>query len=171
MKIRCVSPTYFAAESVLGGGERYAEELARALARTGEVEVRFIGFGPRGFRERPEPGLERVILRNWTRAKMTPFSPHLGRELAGADTVHCFQRNVLPTFLAAWWGHRRDIPIFVSDLGGGGWTPGYQIDIARWVTAELPISEYAATGLDRSGRRYEVIYGGVDLSRYPPRPR
>lgn len=170
-KICCVSPTFFAAESVLGGGERFAEELSRALSRTGRAEVRFISFGHRALRETPEPALERSILWSWTRNSMTPFSPRLFRELSGADAIHCFQRNVLPTFLAAWWGYRRGIPVFVSDLGGGGWTPGYQIEIARWVTAELPISEYAAAGLARAGRRYEVIYGGVDLGRYPPRPR
>jgi len=171
LRLACISPTYFAAESVLGGGERFAEELSRALAESGGTEVRFVSFGRRALRERPEPALERSILRSWTRDSMTPFSPRLFRELAGADVIHCFQRNVLPTFLAAWWGSRRGVPVFVSDLGGGGWTPGYQIDIARWVTAELPISAYAAADLARAGRRYEVIYGGVDLSRYPPRPR
>ncbi len=170
-KIRCISPTYFAAESVLGGGERFAEELSRALAQSGAAEVRFVSFGSRALRERPEPALERSILRSWTRDPMTPFSPHLFRELVGADVIHCFQRNVLPTFLAAWWGHRHKVPVFVTDLGGGGWTPGYQIDVARWVAAELPISAYAAADLARLGRRFEVIYGGVDLSRYPPRPQ
>lgn len=169
-KVCCVSPTYFAPESVLGGGERYAEELARALARSGEVEARFVSFGKRALREAPEPGFERSILRSWTRDLMTPFSPRLFRELKGADVIHCFQRNVLPTFLAAWWGWRKGVPVFVTDLGGGGWTPGYQIEIDRWVAAELPISAYAAADLARSGRRFEVIYGGVDLDRYPQRP-
>lgn len=170
MKICCVSPTFFAAESVLGGGERFAEELARALARNG-AEVRFVSFGRRALREHPEPALERSILRSWTRDPMTPFSPHLFRELRDADVIHCFQRNVLPTFLAAWWGRRKGVPIFVTDLGGGGWTPGYQIEISNWVAAELPISAYAASGLARSGRRFEIIFGGVDLDRYRLRPQ
>ena len=170
-RVCCVSPTYFAADSVLGGGERYAEELARALARSGEVEVRFVSFGRRSANETSEPALERSILRSWTRDPMTPFSPRLLRELRRSDAIHCFQRNTLPTFLAAWWGHRNGVPVFVSDLGGGGWTPGYQIEIACWVTAELPISEYAAADLARTGRRYEVIFGGVDLSRHPLRAR
>ncbi|MEP7011509.1 MAG: glycosyltransferase family 4 protein [Acidobacteriota bacterium] len=164
-----MSPTYFAPESVLGGGERYAEEVTRALARSGEAEVRFISFGSRALRERPEPGLERSILRSWTRDPMTPFSPWLGRELRGADAIHCFQKNVLPTFLAARWGHRRGLPVFVSDLGGGGWTPGYQIDIGHWIAAELPISAYAAAGDSTAASR--VLYGGVDLDRYPARGR
>ncbi len=168
----CVSPTYFGPDSVLGGGERFAEELARELARTpGVAAVKLVAFGASARREFPVPGLERVILRSWTRAKLTPFSPHLFRELAGADVIHCFQRNVLPTFLSAWWGHRKRIPVFVTDLGGGGWTPGYQIDIACWVAADLPISEYAAGEPTHAGRRVQVIYGGVDLDRYPPRTK
>lgn len=37
MRIVHVTPTYFAPESVLGGGERFAEELARAMADRPEV--------------------------------------------------------------------------------------------------------------------------------------
>ena len=163
-----VSPTYFAPESILGGGERFAEELARAMAS--KVPTKLVSFGPRPSRERPAPGFERVILKSWTRQKMVPFSPRLFRELSGADVIHCHQYNVLPTFLACLWGGLKNRRVFVTDLGGGAWTPGYQIDPSRWVTAFLPVSEYAAAGL-RGGRRpVHVIYGGVDLDRYAMRP-
>lgn len=168
LRVVTVSPTYFAPESVLGGGERYAEELSAALARTAGVSVRLVSFGPRAFRERPLANFERVILKSWTRDRLTPFSPRLFAELRDADVLHCFQRNVFPTFLAAWSGHRRGLPVFVTDLGGGGWTPGYHLDIARWVTAELPLSDYAAQGLD-ARRPHQTIYGGVNLARYPER--
>lgn len=168
LRVVTVSPTYFAPESVLGGGERYAEEFSAALARTGEATVRFVSFGPRAWRERLSPTFERVILKSWTRDVMTPFSPRLGAELRDVDVLHAFQRNVLPTFLAAWNGFRHRAPVFVTDLGGGGWTPGYRWDIRRWVTAELSISDYAARGLD-AVRPHATIYGGVDLSRYPDR--
>ena len=162
-----VSPTYFAPESILGGGERFAEELARAMsART---RVRFVAFGRRSFREQPAPNLERVILKSWSRNPMLPMSMGLFGEIRGAAVIHCHQLNVLSTFLAAWWGARQGSRVFVSDLGGGGWTPGYQIDIARWITAQLPISRYAARGLAARGVPHTVIHGGVDLARYPCR--
>lgn len=164
-----VSPTYFAAESFIGGGERFAEELARAMAARDEVDVRFVSFGQTERRHSPGPGLERVILRNWTRRKMTPFSPRLWRELRDADVIHCHQMHVLSTFLAAAYGHWRRKAVFVTDLGGGGWTPGYQFDITRWISAQLPISHYAARGITGRNRRYRVIYGGVDLARYAMR--
>jgi glycosyltransferase involved in cell wall biosynthesis len=111
-----------------------------------------------------------VILKSWTRDLATPFAPGLLAELRGADVVHCHQFFVLPTFLAALLGRLRGARVFISDLGGGGWTPGYQIDQTRWITAHLPISRYAARVLPGRNRRHRVIYGGVDLARHPMRP-
>ncbi len=167
MKIVHVSPTYFSQESVIGGGERFAEELSRAMSR--RVPVRFVSFG-RGYRrEQISPTYERVTLRTRTADKLTPFSERLFRELRDADVIHCYQYHVLPTFLAAAYGRLRRKPVFVSDLGGGGWTPAYHIDQSRWITAHLPISEYAAQRLPGRNKRYHVIYGGVDLEKYPER--
>jgi glycosyltransferase involved in cell wall biosynthesis len=169
VKVAHVTPTWFSPESALGGGERFAEELARAMAE--RAEVKLVSFGPRELRETPRPGYERVILKSWTRDRMTPFAPGLLGELRGADVVHCHQFFVLPTFLAALIGRLRGSRVFVSDLGGGGWTPGYQIDQSRWIAAHLPLSEYAARHLPRGrNRRYRVIHGGVDLERHPMRP-
>ncbi|MBW8873602.1 MAG: glycosyltransferase family 4 protein [Acidobacteria bacterium] len=174
LRVCHVSPTYFAPESVLGGGERFAEELARAMAaRVTGAEVKLVSFGPRAFRERPAPRFERVILRSWTDARRLPFSPALARELRGADVIHCHQYFVLPTFLAALLGRLQGSRVFVSDLGGGGWTPAYQVDQSRWIAAHLPLSEYAARELPGGrcrNQRRRVIYGGVDPALYPMRP-
>lgn len=171
LRVCHVSPTYFSPESAIGGGERFVEELARAMAAEPGVEVRLVSFGPRSSRERPVPGLERVILRSWTRRLMTPFAPGLVPALAGADVVHCHQYYVLPTFLAALQGRLQGSRVFVTDLGGGGWTPAYQIDQSRFLDGHLPLSEYAAGALPGRRRRpATIIYGGVDLDRYPPRP-
>ena len=170
LRVCHVSPTYFAPESLLGGGERFAEELARAMAASHEVdEVKLVSFGPRAFRDSPAPGFERVVLRSWSRQKMVPFSPRLWRELRGADVIHCHQYFVLPTFLAALQGKLQRSRVFVTDLGGGAWTPGFQIDQSRWIEAHLPLSEYAARHLHGKNRRHRVIYGGVDLERHPMR--
>lgn len=168
MRVVHVSPTYFSPESVIGGGERFAEELAYAMSR--RVDVKLVSFGKKAKRERVSGTFERVRLHSLTRSLMTPFSPLLFRELRGGDVIHCHQYYVLPTFMAAWWGHRTRRKVFVSDLGGGGWTPAYQIDQSRWITAHLPISRYATRWLHGSNGSYRVIYGGVDLDRYRMRP-
>jgi glycosyltransferase involved in cell wall biosynthesis len=170
MRVVHVSPTYFHPDSFVGGGERFVEELAVAMARRDDVEsVKLVSFGRRAVREQPLPRLHRVILRSWTRDKMTPFSPRLVGELRGADVIHCHQYFVLPTFLAALQGRLQRSRVFVSDLGGGGWTPGYQIDQSRWITAHLPISAYAGRKLPGRNGRFSVIQGGVDLARHPMR--
>ncbi|HVT18473.1 MAG TPA: glycosyltransferase family 4 protein [Thermoanaerobaculia bacterium] len=169
LRVCHVTPAYFAPESVLGGGERFAEELARAMSR--RAEVKLVSFGRRALRERVSPSYERVILQSWSRQPMVPFSPLLKRELRGADIVHCHQYFVLSTFLAALLGHRQGSNVFVSDLGGGAWTPGFHFDQSRWITAHLPISEYAARSLPGRPRPYRVIYGGVDLARFHRRAR
>ena len=166
MKVCHVTPTYFSPESVLGGGERFAEELARAMA--GRAEVKLVSFGPREVRERPGARYERVVLRSRTRDRMTPFATGLFRELRGADVIHCHQYFTLPTFLSALYGRLRKRPVFVTDLGGGGWTPAYQIDQSRWIAAHLPLSAYAAQSLP-GHRPHRVIWGGVDPARYLPR--
>jgi glycosyltransferase involved in cell wall biosynthesis len=169
MKVCHVSPTYFAPESIVGGGERFAEELARTMSS--RAEVKLVSFGPRAFRERLGPSYERVVLASWSRQKMVPFSPRLFRELRGADVIHCHQYFVLPTFLSALLGRIQGSRVFVSDLGGGAWTPGFHVDQSRWIAAHLPISEYAARSLPGKNQRCRVIYGGVDPERYRMRPR
>jgi glycosyltransferase involved in cell wall biosynthesis len=167
LRVCHLSPTYFGPESVLGGGERFAEELARALSVL--ADVRFVSFGRRALRERLAERYERVILESWTAQAMTPFSPRLLQELSGADVIHCHQYFVLPTFLAAVFGRLRGRRVFVTDLGGGGWTPAYQIDQSRWIAGHLPLSEDAALTLPGRRREHRVIYGGVDLARYTMR--
>jgi glycosyltransferase involved in cell wall biosynthesis len=164
MRVCHVSPTWFSPESLLGGGERFVEELARAMAE--RVEVKLVSFGRRARRDRPAPGYERVILASWTDRIMVPFSPALFRELRGADVVHCHQYYVLPTFLACLAGRLLGSRVFVTDLGGGAWTPGFHIDQSRWMAGHLPLSEYASKPLPGRPLPYAVIYGGVDLDRY-----
>jgi len=164
MRVCLVAPTCRDSALPFGGGERYVEELARALAE--RCETRLVSFGPRAIRERPKPGLERLVLRSWTRNPLTPFAPGLRGAIRGFDVVHAFQYYTLPTFLAAFWGHRQRSRVFVTDLGGGGWTPGYQIDQSRWIDGHLPISEYAARSFPGRPRPHRVIYGGVDLDKF-----
>jgi glycosyltransferase involved in cell wall biosynthesis len=170
LKIVHLSPTHFSPDGCIGGGERFVEELARAMSGApGVTAVKLVSFGRAGRRERPLPRYQRVILRSWTRDRMTPFSPWLFAELRGADVIHCHQYYVLPTFLAAIQGRFAGVPVFASDLGGGGWTPAYQIDQSRWITAHLPISRYAARTLPGRNQRYQLIHGGVDLERFSSR--
>ncbi len=163
-----LSPTHFGrAGGVVGGGERFAEELARFMAR--RVEVRLVCFGSDARRERISPGFERIILKDRSPFTGVPVSTKLFRTLRGADVIHCHQYYVLTTFLAALYGKLRGIPVFVSDLGGGSWTPAFHIDQSRLITAHLPISRYAAALVEGANRCSSIIYGGADVERFLPR--
>lgn len=167
MRVCHVSPTYFSADSVLGGGERFAEELARKMSE--KLPVKLVSFGRRALREGEGTRFERVILKSRTRDRMTPFAWGFWGELGGCDVIHCHQYFVLPTLLACLKGRLSGSRVFVSDLGGGGWTPAYHLDQSRLIAAHLPISEYAARTLPGRNQRRHVIYGGVDLASHPMR--
>jgi len=169
VRVTLLAPTCADSAVPQGGGERYVEELARALAE--HAEVTLVSFAPRARTEHPRPGLERRVLRSWTRDPVTPFSPRLASAIGRPEVLHAFQYFTLPTFLGTWLARRRRAKVFVTDLGGGGWTPGYQIDVSRWIDAHLPISEYAARNLPGRPRPVHVIYGGVDLDKFRMRPR
>jgi glycosyltransferase involved in cell wall biosynthesis len=169
LRVCLVSPTCADSNVAQGGGERYVEELARALSQ--HADTTLVSFGSEARSEKPLPRFERRILRSWTRTPITPFSPRLAGAIGRVDVVHAFQYFTLPTFLSTRIGHRRGAKVFVTDLGGGGWTPGYQIDISRWIDGHLPISEYAARSLPGRPRPVHVIHGGVDLDRFRMRPR
>ncbi len=167
LRVVHVSPTYLSPDSFVGGGERFVEELA--LAMSAVAATKLVAFGSRPNRQSLGAHGERVILRNWTRSKMTPFSPWLWEELRGADVVHCHQYYTLSTFLAAWYGRLQGSKVFVTDLGGGAWTPGYQIDVSRWIEGHLPLSRYAARALPGVNKQFRIIGAGVDHRMFTPR--
>jgi glycosyltransferase involved in cell wall biosynthesis len=166
VRVCLVAPTCRDSAIPFGGGERYVEELASALSD--RVETRLLSFGPREIRERPKPGLERIILRSWTRNPITPFAPGLRAAIRGFDVVHAFQYYTLPTFLALFLAKRQKSRTFVTDLGGGGWTPGYHVDQSRWIDMQLPLSKYAASAIEPRAAG-QVILGGADLDIYQMR--
>lgn len=168
MRVCHVSPTHFSPGSHVGGGERFVDELSSAMAA--HASVKLVSFGKHASRKHDAKGRERVVLANRSSDPMLPISAALFRELRGADVIHCHQYFVLSTFLACLYGRLRKRRVFVSDLGGGGWTPGFHIDQSRWIDAHLPISRYAASLLPGRRKAHSVIYAGVNLERYAMRP-
>ena len=61
--------------------------------------------------------------------RTNPVSPRLLAEVLRAGVVHCHQRHVLSSSLAAALCRVSGRKVFVSDLGGGGW------DVSAWATA------------------------------------
>jgi glycosyltransferase involved in cell wall biosynthesis len=166
-----ISPAFFAEESIVGGGERYASELAEAVSD--ELPTTFVSFGPRrrSFKRRElsveiYPALEML--------KGVPYDPlSFGflRELRGANVVHCYQYKTAVTNLSVLAAAALGKLVFVTDLGGEA-THFPETSPADFVDEFLAISRYSA-GAFPPGRS-RVIHGGVQhifLSAAYDRPR
>jgi len=163
VRVLLTSPALFGRSGVYGGGERYALELARAVAReTGDATL-YAPADDDG--EWVEDALRIVARRPWTYIRGQRFNP-LPRGLlsliAEADVVHAFQQHIVMTSLGAAAGRLRHVPVFTTDLGGGGWDVSAYLDTRPWFTGLLHLSRYAALVDGREDDpRDAVLYGGV----------
>lgn len=171
-KVVHVVPALFAREDgVLGGAERYAYELARAMSA--RVATTLVTFGARP-RTEPHGALTvRVVPVDWrVRGQAgNPFSRRLFAALRGADVIHCHQQHVVATTAAAAWARVTGRRVFVTDLGGGGWDLSAYVSTDHWFDGHLHISMFSrrVAGHDRRPDAH-VIYGGVDTERFRPDP-
>src|SRR4051794_13754664 len=155
MRVIHVAPTPFGPHGLLGGGERYPLELARALAR--EVDCELITFGPRRERVREPGGLRVRTLRAPAFLGGHPAHPlaaGLPRALAGADLVHTHHLRSVPSRVAAVTARLRGQPAVVTDHGlqGGDWAGLLPRLFARF----LAVSTYSARELGAPPARTTV---------------
>ena len=159
MKVLHLSPYYFSSESVLGGGERYAYELAKAMAK--KTETVFLSFSKNksvrkngALREVYFPALVSIDFFKW---------------LHWADVIHCHQLLFPHTDWAILFGKfLSPKKVFATDLGGS--QPrclARYFPLHQCLDALLLISDYSRKFLSENSafpkpKRMEVVYGGVD---------
>jgi glycosyltransferase involved in cell wall biosynthesis len=167
MRVVHVAPTPFGPAGIFGGGERFALELGRALARRADCEL--VTFGTAGRAWREPGGLAVRVLR--ARAFLGGHPAHplalgLGHTLRGADVVHAHHLRSAPSRLAAVNALVRRLPAAVTDhgLGGGDWA-GL---LPRLFDRFLTVSAYSARELGAPPSRTRVIYAGADPDRFSP---
>jgi glycosyltransferase involved in cell wall biosynthesis len=171
MRVVHIVPSLFSREAgVLGGAERYAFELARAMSKC--VETCLISFGPdrKSYRE---DLLEVRVFPPWyvRNQKSNPVSFSAIAETTRADVVHVHQRHVLIASLTALVGKIKRTPVFVTDLGGGGWDFSSYVNTDGLFTGHLHISEYSRRVAGHGGlSTARVILGGVDAKKFQPGP-
>lgn len=167
MRVLFTSPALFGEPGVFGGGERYAACLARAVAgRTGGATL--LAAAERD-EERQDGPLRVLARRPWCyiRGQRTnPLPRGLWEAMRGADVVHCFQWHIAMTTAAIFAGRLRRAPVFVTDLGGGGYDLSGYVDTARFARGLLHLSSYARDLTGRAGSPHDaVLYGGSDGPR------
>ena len=166
MRVAIVVPAWFSDRfQVIGGGDRYPLQVARALR--GLCDVTFVTFGPR-FEEAVMDGLKMVVLPARGKDKSNPI-PSLGYLLRGRfDVIHVQQLRCVVTSLLAPLCKALRIPLVVTDLGGGGPALTMRLRIYALVPRFLLISDFSRGLLPPSTwPRCQVIHGGVDVEELP----
>jgi glycosyltransferase involved in cell wall biosynthesis len=169
MRVVHLTPALFGAGGIVGGAERYAYELARHMAE--EVPTRLVAFGERT--SDTESGALRVhvIGRPWyvRGQRQNPIAIRLLRHLSEADVVHCHQRAVLVSSVAAIFCRATRRRVFVTDHGGGGWDVSAFIATDGWYDGHLHISDYSRDAHGHRGKASaHVIRAGIDTQRFSP---
>ncbi len=167
MRVIHVSPTPFGRAGLLGGGERYPLELARALAA--HVACELITFGPNPSDMREPGGLRLRTLRPLAFLHNHPahaLAPGLPAALAGADIVHTHHMRSTPSRVAAVAARVRGQTTVVTDHGLTGSSWGGLLP--RLFDRFLTVSAYSARELGAPPARTRVIYGGADPRRFFP---
>lgn len=168
-RVAVVYPIPFGAEGIFGGGERYAHELARALAR--RTPTRLVTFG-KGPRRRTEGALEirtHAPLGYPRGERLNPVSIGFLRDLIGVDVVHCTSWNTLVTDMAVSFARLTGKRAFVTDVGGGASrTLQRFLPVSRWVDGYLLIAEQGGAQFTAFRDRWSIIYAGIDTEHYSP---
>jgi glycosyltransferase involved in cell wall biosynthesis len=169
-RVGLVMPTYFEAGSVLAGGERYAFELARALASL--TPTTLFTFAP--VARTVSIGDLTIDYGRIVSARAGTLNPiawsHLGH-LANCDVIHCLQPRTYVTDLAMLYGRMRGKRTFLTDLSGAqAKSLAKFIPMRNMMTGFLPISEYNRQSNADITRPVTVIGGGVDTDAFRPGP-
>ena len=162
-----VSPIAFGSGGVVGGGERYPLELARAMSTF--VPTRLVTFGePFQTTDGALSVRSYAALGHVGTKRLGPMHPALAVELAHADVIHCHQ---LHTFLAdqcVLLARLLRKPIFLTDHAGGDRHFNRRLRTVEGATGLLLVSEFNARGFERHRSKIRVIHGGVDTDRFRP---
>jgi glycosyltransferase involved in cell wall biosynthesis len=101
--------------------------------------------------------------------RSNPIAMRLFSELRCGDVVHCHQRHVLASSLAALFCRLTRRRVYVTDLGGGGWDVSGYISTDRWYDGHLHLSNYSRRIYGHADKTFaRVISGGTDVARFSP---
>lgn len=169
MRVVHVSPTFFDASSIIGGGERYPTDLATHMAereattlvafddRPAQRQVRRLTV--RVFRARPVHG-----------SRLNPLTLRHLPLLLRADVVHFHQVQTLASDLGALFCRLTRRPAYVTDYGGGGsLVLNRRLPVFKGYRAAVAYSSFGRTQLPPDLKDKAVlIKGGVDVDRFRP---
>lgn len=166
-KVLHISPTYFSEDSVLGGGERYAWELAKAMAK--DAEVTFLSYGKED-REFTREGVRFIIVKPYGYIGgniLNPIPRGIFKHIIRNDIVHVHQIFTVLTEVTILITKLMRKSIVLTDHGGGGRTFFLKFGLAKLADALLCVSNYSSNQLKHIHSKRKIIWGGVDLEAFP----
>jgi glycosyltransferase involved in cell wall biosynthesis len=170
VKVVHVSPLYFSDEGVIGGGERYALELARAMSN--HADTKLVTFGRR--RQSLVDGELRIeIYPVWKYLggkNVNPINLTFLRELLTTDVIHLHQYLIALSDICVLFARAFRKRIFASDHGGGGRNYARRLHTGEHVTGFLLVSNHLAKLYPQYADKTRVIYGGFNPDLFYPRP-
>jgi len=169
MRVLHVCPTYFSADSIIAGGERYSYGLAMTMAKV--TPTTLVTFGDKEF-IRKDGDLTVHCYRRWTYlhgSRANPVSATFLKDVLSHDVVHCHQFMTVASDIAILGGALARKKVFITDLGGSaGFSLSYHLPLWRAVREFLVISEFNRDLFASLALKKTVIYGGVDTDVFCP---
>lgn len=167
MKVLHVVPAAFGRSGNIGGAERYALELSRAMQAF--TQVLLVAQGER----REAVSVDRFDI------TVLPGRPLAGNDMnrigtaiiaaaRTADVIHCHQHHVLSGSALALFGRATGRPVVATDHGGGGFDLSWYVDTDRLYAAHLHVSEFSRARARETKVLRRVVYAGVDTDRFSP---
>jgi glycosyltransferase involved in cell wall biosynthesis len=171
MRVTHITPLLFDDYGLVGGGERYPLELAKAMADI--VPTRLVSFG-KNARTFTDGQLTIEILprrANLFGAELNPLSERLPLRLFQGDVIHAHQMESFVTNAALLARAVGGPPVFCTDCGGVAKNFNRYLKLFRYLDGFLPISEFSASFYPGLRDRTTVIYGGASASCVSSVPR
>ena len=172
LKVVHISPTYF--RDLVGGGERYPWELAKALSKYLSITLIVFGRARRTEKISGTLTVEKYPAVTFppplfTRTNPFPLNLSFLREINKADIVHLHQFNTLISNFVIIYAKRKNKLVCVTDHGGGYFKLSKLFPlIGKSVDRYMLVSHYSHKKFARYKEDYQVIYGGVDISKFYP---
>jgi glycosyltransferase involved in cell wall biosynthesis len=169
LRIVMLSPTGFSSTSVVGGGERYVENLARAVAVAGRgaVEVMVVTLGPEDeTREEVTPGVHiRVVRSSKATNVVDAVSWEIEEAIHDAALVHVHQAYSRFGQVAVVAAATHRIPIVITDHGGPTLSARARAEMRLVADDVLAYSQF---GAEMAGGATAIVPGGVDTDWFSP---
>jgi glycosyltransferase involved in cell wall biosynthesis len=171
-RVLVVPSSYLSARPVVGGGERYAREYARALARLTPTTLAFFDRVPR-LEEVAGLRVRTFGLRTGYGGRLAPLTRASLREIRDYDVIHLMIFPTPLTDLLILLARLSRQTVVLTDVGGGSpCLSTYlqrvhpRLSVSRLANGLALLSEHSAAQFANWGQPKIVLGGGADLA--PP---